>query len=287
MTDITRGTTRRRRSRVAVLLAAVGALLALAPGASGVGRYSDPTGDSGGAPDITGVTVASDASGHIMFTVNTASMPSDGLTLLLVDTDLNGATGAPDTVGADYIFLVDEAENAYGFARWTGSDLDFDTPSSTVRVSSRSTGVSISVNRSELGNTSGFNFWARTVKASTKHTDTAPEDGVFNYSLSAGGPEITSVLVATKPASGPKAGRPFVVTPAGLRLPASAATVLMPQPESYSCVARLAGRVLRGTGTGGCTWTLPRSARGKPLAVVITVTYQGATKSVRFVYRVS
>ncbi len=216
----------RRRAGSGVLLAAVSAIALTGAGTAGaVGRYSDPSGDGKGSADVTGVSVASDANGQILFTISTASHPEDqgGAVLLLLDTDLNQASGAPGTLGADFVFDVDA--EGYGFGRWTGSNWDWDTPYSTVRVMTNATAEMFSVNRSELGSTESFNFWIRTVKGemASGQLDDAPDDGTFNYTLAAGGPDIREVGVKTSPASGPRAGRKFVVEPTTLLLPPAGA----------------------------------------------------------------
>src|SRR3954468_1461037 len=178
-------TTTKRRGVLWLTAPAAAALVLVAP-AAGTGRYTDPTGDAGAAPDITGVSVSSDAAGQIEFTIAIADLPApaDVTTLLFLNTDLSAATGSPAHVGADYVFAVSESDSSYSFGRWTGSDWDFGTPFTTVGVSSGRRGVSISVNRSELGNTSGLNFWTRTVSGTggPGAVDTAPEDGTWNYS---------------------------------------------------------------------------------------------------------
>jgi hypothetical protein len=276
-----------------VLVAAVAALVLIAASAvAASGNYTDPTGDGRGAPDITNVTVASDAAGTIVFHISVVDLPSpaDVRTFLFLDTDVNPATGSLAAGGAEYFFVVDESDNSFDFARWTGSSWDDDIPYSTVHISSGRSGVTVVVNRSELGDTSGFNFWTRTRAGdvSADQADTAPDSGVWNYSLAAAGPDITSVLVTSAPSFGPKAGKPFTVTPIGLRLPAGPDPIsILPHPDSYTCTAKLGGQALRGRGTGGCTWSLPKKARGKTLSVTLTVSYQGATKTVPFVYRVT
>jgi len=267
----------------AVALAAVGSA-----GATGV--YGDGAGVGKGAPDIAKVTVMSDAAGQILFTIGVDNLPqgADVRTFLFLNTDMNEDTGMPDSYGADYAFGVDEQDNSYGFARWTGSDWDLDTPYSSVRVRSTSTGISISVNRSELGNTSEFNFWTRTIAgdSSLNQIDDGPDDGTWNYSLAANGPNIVSVLVQPTPVA-PKAGARFSLTPIGLKLPPSGALdLLLPKPESYSCAATLKGRRIAGSGTGGCSWRIPKSSRGKKLTVTVTVVFEGVTKSVPFAYTV-
>lgn len=282
------------RTRALTLTALIGVAFVVAlagAGASGaVGRYTDPAGDAGAAADVTGVSVASDPSGQIVFTISTGSSPAEGQRYLLLslDTDLNQATGMPDSLGADYLFGVDE--EGYGFARWTGSDWDWDTPYSTARVFVSSRGATFSVNRSELGGTQSLNFWVRSAhdtQIGEDIVDDAPDDGGFNYTLAAGGPDIREVAVKTTPDAGPRAGRPFVVKPAGLMLPPSGAMLaLQPEPESYSCSAKLAGKPLRGKGVGRCTYAIPKQAKGKRVSIVLTVSYQGATKVVPLEYRV-
>ena len=51
-------------------------------------------------------------------------------------------------------------------------------------------------------------------------------------------------------------------------------TILAPK---YRCVAELGGKLLRGKGRGGCTFTLPKNAKGKRLLVTLFVTYKGVT----------
>lgn len=272
----------------AVVAAAVG--LAAVGAAGATGSYPDTAGDGNGAPDIAKVTVSSDAAGQILFTIAVDNLPkpADIQTLLLLNTDMSEDTGGPDTYGADYAFLVDESDHSYGFFRWSGSDW-VETPYTTVRVFSRQTGVTISVNRSELGNTGEFNFWTRTITGdvSAETLDDAPDIGVWNYSLEAAGPNILGVLVQATPQFGPQAGKPFSINPISLKLPPSGEPVsILPSPDTYSCAAKLKGTRLSGSGKGGCTWNLPRNARGKLLVVVVTVTYQGASKSVPFTYRV-
>jgi hypothetical protein len=283
-----------RTHRRHALLALVGALAAVAlVGAAplgAAGKYTDAPGDSHGAPDITGVSVAGDPNGQILFTISTADLPPEaGIEVLLVlNTDLDSSTGGPGTLGADYFFYLDIAERSYGFARWTGTEWDYDTPYATVRVGANRSGATFSVNRSELGGTQSLNFWARTIRGDydAGQVDEAPNDGTWNYTLAANGPDIQEVLVTMNPTAGPKAGQSFALVPAGLRLPLSDGLGLMPQAEAYTCTATLGKTALAGSGTGACTYKLKKSARGKKLSVALTVTYQGASKTAQYVYRV-
>ena len=274
------------------LLIVIASILLVVPAGSAAtkGTYADATGDSGSAPDITGVSIASTGT-TILIDLGIPSLRRDAdlTTFLFLDTDRNSETGSPKALGADYAFAMSELDNTYAFGRWDGSEwVDADGP--TISVTNRSTGLMISVGAGDLGGTTGFNFWVRTIdgQGGDGHYDDAPDDGTWNYLLAANGPDIQSVLVTTTPAAGPRVGRPFTVTPTGLRLPPNSTTVsILPHPDSYTCRAALRGVALAGTGTGRCTFRMPKKARGKSLVVTLTVTYQGATKAVRFVYRVA
>jgi hypothetical protein len=153
----------------------------------------------------------------------------------------------------------------------------------------------MAANRSELGNSPDFNFvvtsFSMTPVAAGIFTfgiDSAPDDGAFNYSIEANGPQIDSVDVQSTPSTGPTAGKSFTIVPTALHFPADGrttpATVL---PESYSCTAKLGAKKLAGSGTGGCTVKVPKKkARGKKLVVQLTVNYQGATKVVPLSFKV-
>jgi hypothetical protein len=275
------------RSKLA-LAAAVALVLVPAASSQGGPPYADASGDSSSAGDLNGLTVVGDkASGQIIFRIsgtNLSTSPSM-LTLLFIDSDANPATGNQGWAGADYVFAVDDS--TYDFEHWNGSDW-VGTPYSTVRVTGGGSNVMISVNRSELGNTPEFNFTARTVNTDTDATDDAPELGMFNYSLDAGGPDIQSVMLQTRPSSGPKAGKPFVIEPLGLKLPPDGAPIsVLPHPDTYSCRATIGGHAVVGKGVGGCTLRIAKNTRGKSLRVMVTVTYEGATKSVPYTFAVS
>jgi hypothetical protein len=279
----------RSRLKRAGPIAAVAALaLALVPSASS-GNYGDPSGDSSVAPDITGLTVASDkASGLLTFQIaeSNAAAPNS-ITELDVDSDANPVTGDLASRGADYAVQVNPSKHSFGFWHWNGSAW-VSAPATTVRVLPTSAGFLISVNKSEVGNAADVNFGAVTFMLDGPATDSAPDDGLWNYSIDTNGPNILSAQVATKPSSGPKAGKLFTVTPTGLTLPPSgrvSPTALL--PDSYTCTAKLGTRTLVGAATGGCTFKLPKKkARGKTLTVQLTVSYEGAAKVVPLRFKV-
>jgi hypothetical protein len=278
----------KRLRRLLTLVAGLAAAsLLLAGSASAAEQYTDPSGDSGSAPDILGATVVANNSGQMIFHLAVANLPSSGdvQTGLFIDSDANLTTGCVSCGGVDYTFIVDQSDHTWGFGHWSGSAWE-STPDSTVVVLSVSDGFLISVNKSELGNPSQINFWVLTMTAGggDGKEDDAPADGLWNFDLQAGGPAIQDVQLQAKPAT-PKAGKPFTVTVTGLTLPQTGAKDT-PQPESYSCKATLAGKPLAGGGANGCTFKLNKKAKGKKLVVTVTVKYEGVTKSVTRTYKV-
>lgn len=275
-----------RLKRAGLIAAALTAALILVPTASS-GDYTDPSGDSATAGDIVSVTVAGDkASGQLLFRITGTNIASSETSPLFldIDSDANPLTGDITDNGADYSFGIDNS--SYFFGHWDGSNW-VATPDLSVQVSGGTSQLLISVNRSELGNTSLFNFFAVTFNAADRAFDGAPDRGAFNYSLDANGPQILSVAVKKTPAAGPKAGKRFVIVPTGLKLPPDGQltppTIL---PASYSCTAKLGAKKL-ASGKGVCSIAIPKkNAKGKKLTVVLTVTYEGATKVVPLTFKV-
>ncbi len=260
-----------------IVLALVFALV-LVPSASS-GNYGDASGDKAGGQvvfRIAGVNIASSEQNELY---------------LDIDADANPLTGSLSDGGAEYSFAVDN--DTYGFGRWDGAQW-VRASNATVRVSGDTSLIMISVNRSELGNTADFNFVVTALNLVVNGNvaliglDVAPDDGAFNYSFEANGPQIDTVDVQTTPSAGPRAGKKFVIAPTALHLPADGRSTPTPLvPESYSCSATLGAKRLAGSGTGGCTISIPKKkARGKKLTVNLTVNYQGATKVVPLTFKV-
>ena len=276
---------RLKKSR-GLIVAALTAALILVPSASS-GDYTDPSGDSTTAGDLTSVTVASDkASGQLLFRITGTNIASSETTPLIldIDSDANPLTGDITFNGMDYEFDVDNT--SYSFGHWNGSDWVV-TPDLSVQVSGNTSQILISVNKSELGNTSMFNFFALTFNAADRAFDLAPNQGAFNYAFETNGPQIISVDVKKTPAAGPKAGKRFVIVPTGLKLPPDGQ--LTPSailPSSYSCTAKLGAKKL-ATGAGVCSMAIPKKkSKGKRLTVLLNVKYQGATKVVPLTFKV-
>src|SRR5688500_11690203 len=148
-----REVTRKWIARGAVLLVA----LLVANVASAEQRFTDPAGDSGGAPDLTVVTVANDAAGTLTFTVatNQPALAADAVVYIAFNTDKNNATGDRD--GDEFVLFADA--NGWEFDRWDGTNY--------VRVSAPSAGLAYAngvltfrIDKVDLGNVDSFFFYA-------------------------------------------------------------------------------------------------------------------------------
>ena len=267
------------------IAAAFAFALVLVPAASS-GDYVDASGDGTTAGDIVAVSVTGDkTSGQLLFKITGTNIATSETSPLLldIDSDANPLTGDLRDNGSDFSFFVDN--NSYFLAHWNGANW-VETPDLSVQVVGNTSQILISVNRSEVGNSTVFNFFALSFNSTTPGFDIAPDKGAYNYSLEANGPQIISVSVTKTPAA-PKAGKRFVITPTALKLPPDGQTppptIL---PESYSCTAKLGAKKLAGSGTGRCSFAIPKKARGKRLTVVLTVNYQGAAKVMPFTFKI-
>jgi hypothetical protein len=159
-----------------------------APTSGATDIYVDPTGDNeaGLGPDITVTTITSTPAGFITVDAETPNEPtllSGSDFFFFMDTDRNPLTGS--STGSEYVIDMDGATQTYGLARWNGAWHGVAAP--TLQAS-WSSGPTIQVNRSDLGGTTGFNFWEaatwRSVSTGTTYTDFAPDGaGTWSYTL--------------------------------------------------------------------------------------------------------
>lgn len=267
------------------------------PTAPGRASFADGTGDGKGAPDIVDVKVSNDANGQITFDIPipaSVDLASDEGMVFLIDADENPGTGAPNSEGSEVLLVLDGQTKAWGFAKWTGTTFaGASAPTANIQYGN---GALVSINRSDLGVNSGFNFWVFTAKGEGDAAvfDDAPDRGTWNYKLgttTAPGPltppatpkkaTVTSIKVLALPAA-PTAGLQFRILVPSVHL----STGQDVRPTAARCSARLAGKLLAGRGTGRCTFTIPRGSGGSSLSVTITITYRGATKSRTMTFRV-
>jgi hypothetical protein len=267
--------------RVALLLSAALAALVLA-GSAGAGQsYLDRSGEVGGSADIGAVAVSNDlAAGTLTFQVGTNWPGWDPNTFfaILVDSDQNAATG---TAGFDYVLTGN---------RLGGTVVNTVTPHVAQAQSSLAGGVwTLTVNTADIGNPQAISFFALTqVGPDPAHPleDRAPDTGTWTYSLVPPPPPPPPVptvsAVAPTWIGSPIHGKRFRVT--GLMVALSDGTKA--RAFGVGCSATLAGKRIAGVGSSGCTFRLPKAARGRKLVVNVVGSYAAAPVRATYASRV-
>lgn len=274
---------------------AIASLALFAGNAAGAAAppFTDPTGDSGTAADIMSVSVSNDAKRQITFQVSfTGGLASADSVAILLDTDQSAATGNTNGGGAEYLFTESESDNSFGLMRWDGTSWQ-DVPATTASVTggSGSNTLTFSINASDLGGVSGFNFWVDSIDGNggVGHEDQAPDSATWNYQLSSGVVQLR--VAAFETFSAARAGHHF----AAALIAQTGTGEYVGLDATLSCVASVGGRTLTGlpmqlaVNVGGvqipvqgCNWSLPKWTRGKILRGTITLTLHGAKVSRRF-----
>jgi hypothetical protein len=233
--------------------------------------FPDPAGD--GAADITQVTVASNGSGAITFVLTVANREELGANeyaFVLIDSDLNPATGqAPN--GIDYALQL-EGEGAALF-RWDGTQF-VDSGSATVYGYAYN-GLRVAVNRRDLGlTTNTLRFWVETQVGDS--VDDAPDGAFEEYELSSK-PLTLSVAQAGAVAKTVKVGKRFVV---GLQAHRSDLDEIT-SAGRVRCAAKFGKRTVKvqtvfPEDVAICTGIAPKLAKGKTIMVTLTLELDGA-----------
>ena len=253
--------------RIILLAAVLGVLLFGATGAGAATTFTDPQGDApGGTADIAQVVTSNDYDGNITFTLtlaNRASLVSDDVMLIFLDTDKNPSTG---TSGVEYLIGVDPRGPL--LLRATSSTFE---PVAASTLTSADGGKTVRINRSDLGGATGFVFFLYSTRDSNLDVgDDAPDGNaawVYDLNLT---PVLESIAARFSPAK-PKAGKVFRVAATTLVLDDGTEV----KPDSIRCVARVAGKRL----AGNCSWRIAKSAKRKQLVVTITATFKGVTEA--------
>jgi hypothetical protein len=261
------------------VVALLGGLVLAAPAFSD-SNYSDTTGEDPGSADITTIHVAnSPVAGTISFTVHIANLPTltDGTSLeILVDSDKNPATG--NSLGADYLLGLDSG--GWYWTKWNAAKRVFaDVPGATMLVTFDNGVLEATMHDSDIGGVQTFAFGVLTVRGTDPNNpiiDVAPNAlPLYLYDL-VQAPAVTSTTVNVSGVA--RAGHRFTVRSLSVRL----SNGLAAHATSLRCRARLGGALLRGTGSGGCSFSVPRTANGKRLVVLVTGSYAGRSLAKTF-----
>jgi hypothetical protein len=258
------------RGKVFIVLALVLAAFASAGPATAAGSktFTDPKDDASDGPDITQLIVSNDDNGQLTFAFTFGNRPTiltgDDIVVIGIDADRRGNTG--DEAGYEFIFgFLFEGGGQVDLGQWDGSRFNFDAPQTTLRAADG--GRTISINRSELGNATAFDFRVATLGRGTG--DTAPEGGfatIWTYQLQLR-PEIVSIRASFNLPQ-PRVGKAFTLKGAVLRLSSGQEV----PPTAYSCTATLGGKALRPAAR--CRWNIPKKgSKGKRFVVTVTASY--------------
>ena len=275
--------------------------------------FTDPAGDARGAgPDITSIALSDTAStGVITVTLNVAGYSaafaddSTRIVNVYLDTDKNVATGAPDQGGVEYCLGAarDGGGSGWWIERWDGTRYVEIPQSPGMHFTGSADSLTWTFNKTDIGGATGFAFstWASTWDATDVQTgeDDGPDTGTWVYDLSAPPPPtpvpapktpqgliLKPVLSApTVVPAKPIAGKTFTVVFHVTRNDTGAALTT----GTMICDPSVNGKVLPHTelfkgGTAKLAFLVPKTMKGKQLAVKLTIKVgtQSTTKVVTY-----
>jgi len=291
----------RRRTIVlaAALIALVGtptlAFGGLAGTASNAQTYPDTTGEDPAGPDITSLDVSNDDAGAMSFQINVSNRPAltpDMLFFIFIDSI--PSEGDRQTFGADYVLQLIPAGIA--LFKWNGSDYFFESSAASYTYSTG--GPTMRVGATDLGKPKSISFFVLAVSGITEdangdpvftniHRDFAPNFGTHIYEVKT--TLVLSVANATTSPQPARAGKAFSAALAVTRND-TAGLVL---EGTVTCSAKVGGVTIPvkarrlANGVAACSWTLPKTAKGKAIRGTITLTVDGATVTRPFSARIS
>ena len=266
---------------------AAAALTVVAVAGAAPTAYSDPTGDNGAAADIGAVTADLAADGYVHVKATIANLPAlytPGFVGLALDTDRSGSTGS--IRGADYIFARRDVQSQrlalqVGWQQLRGCT----DPGGRRALPPR--------------------WWWDRVPRSARRARRCDVFQLLGRGEHRRGRQRAGRLRARQRQPGSsrcRSRRPLLLrrlpspprrrrrTPLRCRRPARCSASRGPAfgsttaptvaATTFRCRATLGGKAVRGTGTGGCSFAIPKTAKGKRLVVTVSATHGGRTLSI-------
>lgn len=231
--------------------------------------YTDPAGDAGTAPDITGVTLTPGAGTVLVDVTFSGALGSDGDLLFLVDADRN-----PQTGDHGFEYLIDMEADGYYFETWTGSEWD-DLTNQDLNAGLSDTEMQLTLTLADVGGVTSFDWEA--VGARGDDADLAPDTGEAQYPQAAATPPTIKGVVLPRAVFTARAGKTLRIPLLQLMLSDSTVVTVARQ----TCTLALKGAKLPAL-AGGCAWKLPKTAKGKRLALKVAYVYNGAPRTWSF-----
>lgn len=225
--------------------------------------FTDATGDSGNAPDVTNVTVSNDDNGQITFAISLPNRPAltdQDLGLVLLDT--NG-DGSPE-------FAFGFANGGSGIFSASGGSLTPITPASF--SGSFANGVqTLSVNKSDIGNPTQIGFAIGTSgDQGATVGDSAPDSGTWTYQVMIAPPVPTVASFA--PAGGAVGA---TVDVQGTHFTGATGVTFNGTPDASFVVnsdTDITAHVPAGATSGPIAVTTPNGTATSPSSFTVTVT---------------
>jgi hypothetical protein len=178
--------------RLVEACAVVALLVATAAGGANSKAFSDPTGDSELAPDMTSIAVDNDDEGTLTVRVTVPNRdtwaPDDFLGVYL-NTDGNVSTGCVNTHGGDYTlaFLGKAATltNYFALLHCAGPDYDTSTLQGSFKGSIDPVGhtLTFAVNRRDIGSPKRLSMFLISTSQNAKYLDVAPDTADWPYDV--------------------------------------------------------------------------------------------------------
>jgi hypothetical protein len=263
--------------------------------------YTDPTGDSNTSPDVTGVSIANDATGMLTITVNVANrptlLPGDAI-ILVVDSDHNRSTGESGLDAMVLLVARDDGSVQVAGARWTGSEFSVPITSSGPTGTFANGAATLTIAPSWLGPAPVVEVGVMAFDAAAMASSSATNGDLAGpYTFIFGGPAAAPKPAMDHLTSGaPRQGARFTVS---ARM-TSGGRPVDPTETNGACRAKVAGKTVSahafwnelGTGTAnyttviGCQIRVPKHSAGKRLTGSIQVTYLSKTTTRTFSYRI-
>jgi hypothetical protein len=276
-----------------LVLAAAGSARPAAQVAPAV--FTDPAGDSGTAADLTSVSATNNAQAFTFDVGFAAPLVPTSIIDIYVDSDLNGSTGDPQALGADYLVEDVEADHTFGFYKWDGTKWSFvSTTTVAVSASSDQKSLTIDVGLGDLAGSKGFNFFVVSVDGdgTAGHLDDAPSgSGSWQYTYQS---PLKLSLAGVKTFVAKAGGKWFVALVArrsdtGATLGAEGTVVCNATSGSTKLTVIDRAFVSAGSGKGSaavCEFIVPKKLKHKLLQGTIGVAFEGESLKHSFSQRV-
>jgi hypothetical protein len=278
--------------RLIVILAVLGAALVVSAASAAPQvtsppvNFTDPTGDSATAPDIAGIAVTNDDKGLYTFTITLGNVYGDTAGLLLfLNTDANTSTGDPKNDGADYVFADDHGSHSFGLVSWVNSTYqDASDTTASVTVSADEKTLTFAINKSDLGNTTSFDFFAVSAASTDPSSDydIAPDHSPdFQYTSQT----VFSLSTASFKDGTAKAGGTWSVAVGVTRSDTNGplttgATIACKASEGSKPLAVASSSFVGSQAV--CTFRVPKKPKKSGVHATVTVTADGQSVSKSF-----